>query len=86
MRAVNARLRRLENALPGMSATELREQAAAREIAEQIEAARRKRLGPDYRPPEPIPSEVFAGCRTIADHIIAARSYHLRLGDAAAKP
>jgi hypothetical protein len=64
-----------------MSQKELWMQAVAREMAEAIQAARRKRLGPAYEPPEPIPPEVFAGCRTIADHIIASRSYRLRSGE-----
>jgi len=54
---------------------ELQMEEASRKIAEAIQA-RRRCLGLNYPPPEPIPPEVFAGCRTIADRIIAVRRYH----------
>jgi hypothetical protein len=62
MRAIISRIRRLENA----AAPAPRERAAA----EAILAARRRRLGADYVEPISFPPESYAGCRTIADHIL----------------
>jgi hypothetical protein len=68
MRAIISRLRRLEN----VAAPALREQAAVRAILE----ARRRRLGPDYVEPPPLPADMLHGCRTRAERIIAARCWY----------
>ena len=68
MRAIINRLRRLENATaPGE-----REQA----MVEAILAARRRRLGASYEPLT-FPPESYAGCRTVADHILRARKLRM---------
>jgi len=65
MRAINNRIRRLENA----AAPAQLEQSIAQAIIE----ARRRRLGADYVEPIPFPPESYAGCRSSADRINRAR-------------
>ena len=64
MRAMLNRIRRLENA----SAPAEAERAAV----EAILQARRRRLGADYELHR-FPPESYAGCRTMADHILRTR-------------
>ena len=64
MKAIVSRLRRLEIALGP------EEQASA--AVQAILAARRKRLGADYKDIE-YPRGSFDGCRTTADYIRSAR-------------
>jgi len=45
-------------------------------IAQAIREARKRRLGADDEPTR-IPTEVYAGCRTWADHIRRARQFLL---------
>jgi hypothetical protein len=79
MRAIIQRLRRLEKAAaPGK--WELINHA----IAERIMEARRRRLGPDYKPTS-FPPEIYAGCRTIAERIIRAREFRMEQGAADSK-
>ena len=74
MKAIINRLRRLENA----TAPAEREGAAV----EAILAAGRRRLGASYEPLS-FPPESYAGCRTVADHILRTRK--LRMEHPAAK-
>jgi hypothetical protein len=68
MRAIINRLRRLENA----TAPAGRERAAV----EAVLAARPRRLGASYEPLS-FPPDSYAGCRTVADHILRARKLRM---------
>jgi len=68
MKAIQNRLRRLENAV-APNESELA-------LAAEILAARRRRLGTDYEPIS-IPPEIYSGCRGIADRIRRARQFLL---------
>jgi hypothetical protein len=66
MKAIFNRLRRLENT----AAPAERGGAAAQIILENY----RRRVGPDYEPPE-FPADWFAGCRSTAERILRARQF-----------
>jgi hypothetical protein len=70
MRAIINRLRRLEKAAAPDKWGQI-----SQAIAERIRDARRRRLGEDYVEPIPFPPEIYAGCRTIAERIVRARTY-----------
>jgi hypothetical protein len=65
MKAIANRFRRLQNA----NAPADPERAAVDAILE----ARRRRLGPHYVEPTPLPPGSFDGCRTMAERIVRAR-------------
>ena len=69
MNGIAKRLRRLENSRATMDREEEKDGA----MYEAIEANRRRRLGADYKPLEPLPPGSFDGCRTIADQFLRVR-------------